>query len=484
VHHSVHKIAALVISVCVLASSAFAEKRIALVVGNADYEHTSALANPANDARTVSGVLTEQGFEVYLHLNADLKKMKRALAETANRARHHGKQSVVLFYFAGHGVQVKQSNYLIPVDAKIESEGDVDIEALNAASVLEVLSDAGAAINIVVLDACRNNPYRTSFRAPSRGLARMDGPPGFLVAFSTDPGKVASDGPTGSNSPYATALTQQLGRSGIKIEEAFKQVRREVYEVTKGAQVPWETSSLMDDLYIGPRSAEAKALSETAAVTSQQQAALRAKAAKAQAEAEAERLRLQAEITKAEAAKLRAKTEAERARAEADQAAAEAAKAQAEAQLAKAQAEANRVRATASIQGPVASLGTPSQQSNSVPSHVVDHITRYIERDFLNDREQYDTYVDYYDKGIVDRSTIIEDKRKYALRWPDRTYTLVPGSLSVTTIGPNEYSVTYSFQYFVRNGAKQASGNGRQTVRIKQVGQSFFVRAAKASVNQ
>lgn len=314
--------------------SVAAGKRIALVIGNSDYEHTSSLPNPANDARLMVRVLRTSGFEVLEHINIDLKSMKRAIAELAKRARSYGKDTVVLLYYAGHGVQVSQSNYLIPVDAKIESEGDVAIEGLNAAAVLESLSDAQASVNIIILDACRNNPYRTSFRSATRGLARLDGPTGFLIAFSTDPGRVATDGPVGGNSPYTEFLARELAFPGIKIEDAFKRVRKAVYDATKGAQVPWESSSLMNDLYVAggepgrPLNAD-KLASEIAA-------------ARASAALEAERSKHAA--AKSEEARQKALSEAERAKAQADRAAIELARARAEAELAKAELEATRLR--------------------------------------------------------------------------------------------------------------------------------------------
>jgi uncharacterized caspase-like protein/uncharacterized protein YecT (DUF1311 family) len=327
-----------------------ASKRLALVIGNSDYQHTSSLPNPVNDAQLITSVLRAQGFEVFSHVNIDLKKMKRAIADMASAIRMHGRNSVAVFYYAGHGVQVGQTNYLIPVDASIESEGDVAIEGLNVASVLESLNDAGAGVNVIVLDACRNNPYRTSFRSPTRGLARIDGPPGFLIAFSTDPGKTATDGPVGGNSPYSHALAASFGRPGIKIEEAFKQVRKEVFETTRGSQVPWGTSSLLHDLYMAGGESEGSTVLPSAGLSRPGDAASKsidADAAKAKAEAEAEVARAREEISKAEAVKRKAKTDMERARADAERAAAEVAKAQAEADLAKSEAETARKLALA-----------------------------------------------------------------------------------------------------------------------------------------
>ena len=351
----------------ILPSPALAEKRIALVIGNSSYEHTASLPNPSQDAELMATVLKAQRFEVLLHRNADLKKMKRAVAEMANKVRAYGKSTVAVFYYAGHGVQVRQSNYLIPVDARIDSEGDVDIEGLNAASVLESLSDAGASVNVVILDACRNNPYRTSFRSATRGLGRLDGPAGFLIAFSTDPGKVATDGPMGGNSPYTEALAAALSRPGLKIEEAFKNVRRVVYEITRGAQLPWESSSLLDDVYIGGEGSDAVS-KQTTRVTNQDEAAriqLQAQVAKATADALAEKKRAEAEIAKAEAALRISRTEMERAQADAARSVAEAAKARAEAELA-ARAQANVRAALAETERANAGLQSRAFQSPGV----------------------------------------------------------------------------------------------------------------------
>lgn len=332
-----------------LPSPCLAQKRVALVIGNGAYEHTGSLPNPVQDAKLIAEVLRENRFEVALHVNADLKKMRRAIGDTAAKVRAYGKNTLVLFYFAGHGVQVKSNNYLIPVDAKIDTEGDVDIEGLHVASLLESLSDAGAIVNIIVLDACRNNPYRTSFRSPGRGLARVDaGAAGFLIAFSTDPGKVAADGPAGGNSPYTRALAASLSRKGIKVEEAFKIARREVYDATGGTQIPWDTSSLLHDIYMAGDDQQIGANQAAGDASKADDAALarlKVDLSKARVDAEAEKARAEGEIAKADAARRKAKTDLDRAKAEAEQAAAEVAKARAEADLARARAEAELARA-------------------------------------------------------------------------------------------------------------------------------------------
>src|SRR5262249_41234217 len=151
-------------------------------------------------------------------------------------------------FYAGHGVQVKGENYLIPVDEQIRSEADVDIDAVSLSSIMSMLENTETRLAIVVLDACRDNPFGYA-RGGLRGLARIDAPAGSLSAFSTAPGKAAQDGPFGGNSPYTTALAEAMAAPGLKIEEVFKKVRVAVREKTKGEQTPWESTSLTGEFY-------------------------------------------------------------------------------------------------------------------------------------------------------------------------------------------------------------------------------------------
>ena len=209
-------------------ASANAEKRVALVIGNSAYKHTRPLANPENDAKLIASVLSKQGFEVLQHTNLSYKAMKHAVRDFTSRLEAYGKDTVGFFYYAGHGIRVGGNNYLIPIDAKIETEAHIDIEDINSTSIMSALKIASNRPNIIVLDACRNNPYRGKFRSSARGLARMDAPIGSLIAYSTAPGEVALDG-DGANSPYATALADVIAKPGLKIEEVFKRVRERVY---------------------------------------------------------------------------------------------------------------------------------------------------------------------------------------------------------------------------------------------------------------
>jgi len=223
---------------------AVAAARVALVVGNGDYAaDIGKLKNPASDAQMMADTLTGLGFEVSLVTDADQKAMKRAIREFGQKLRATGPNGIGLFYYAGHGVQVDGENFLLPIGAEIQAEGDVELEAVSASSILSQMQFAGNAVNLVFLDACRNNPLTRSFRSGSRGLARVDAPRGSFVGYSTAPGDVSVDGEA-NNSPYALALVEELTTPGISIEEAHRAVRGKVLAATNQRQTPWDSSSL------------------------------------------------------------------------------------------------------------------------------------------------------------------------------------------------------------------------------------------------
>ncbi|MBU1041570.1 MAG: SUMF1/EgtB/PvdO family nonheme iron enzyme [Proteobacteria bacterium] len=226
------------------------ERRVALVIGNGAYK-TAPLKNPANDARDMAAALRSVGFEVIERENAGLRQMNEAIDQFWQSLRKGG---VGLFFFAGHGLQVSGENYLVPVDARVAMEQDVQYECVNAGKVLGRMENAGNGLNIVILDACRNNPFARSFRSDSRGLAKMDAPTGSLVAFATAPGDVAADG-AGKNGLYTSHLLRVLRTPGLKIEDVLKQVRIGVAADSAKMgkrQTPWESSSLMGDFYFKP----------------------------------------------------------------------------------------------------------------------------------------------------------------------------------------------------------------------------------------
>jgi len=223
--------------------------RLALVVGNAAYK-SSPLRNPVNDAHDITRTLNQLGFEVIHKENANQRTMENAISRFGRQLRKQG--GVGLFYFAGHGIQVKGRNYLIPVDAKIETESDVRFEAVDAGRVLGKMEDAGNDLNIVILDACRDNPFARSFRTSSKGLARMDAPKGSLIAYATAPGSVAADG-EGRNGIYTKYLLKHMATLGSKVEEVLKRVRVDVINETNEKQIPWEASSLTGEFYFAPK---------------------------------------------------------------------------------------------------------------------------------------------------------------------------------------------------------------------------------------
>jgi uncharacterized caspase-like protein len=242
----------LFLGICLAALPAGAAQRVALVVGNSDYELISPLANPANDAALMAETLRGVGFEVVEVKNADRRGMARAIRDFGKRLRGAGRDAVGLFYYAGHGVQAAGTNYLIPLGAPVETEADLEIEAVSAAWVLGQMEYAGNALNVVILDACRNNPFKGAFRAATRGLARMNAPSGSLVAYAAAPGQVAADGIT-DNSPYTAALVAAMKEPGLPLEQVFKRVRVAVEAATGEQQTPWEESSLKGDFYFVPQ---------------------------------------------------------------------------------------------------------------------------------------------------------------------------------------------------------------------------------------
>lgn len=226
-----------------------AKPRVALVVGNSSYR-TSPLENPVNDARAMSQALREAGFQVTTLENASQRQMFdaiRGFGDTIARG------SVGLFYYAGHGVQVKGRNFLIPVDVVIEREDEVPYKGVDIGQVLDKMEAARNPLNVVIIDACRNNPFARKGRSGVAGLAQIDAPVGTLIAFATAPGAEASDGDSdGKNGLYTQYLLQYMNQPGLKAEDVFKRVRVAVRQKTNGRQIPWENTSLEGDFYFTP----------------------------------------------------------------------------------------------------------------------------------------------------------------------------------------------------------------------------------------
>ncbi|WP_429809434.1 caspase family protein [Ensifer sp. B1-9] len=247
--------AAVVLSFFFLSSYAWAEKRVALVIGNSAYQHAPQLTNPQNDASDMASKLTGLGFVVVTGRDLDLAGMRRSIREFVGKVEG---ADVSLFFYAGHGLQVNGVNYMIPVDAQLRSNNDLDFEALPIELVLSAM-ERNAKVNLVFLDACRDNPLAvtlarslgTRSMVVGRGLAKLDTGVGSLIAFATQPGNVALDG-AGRNSPFTTALLKHLGTPGQSITDDLIAVRRTVLQVTDGKQIPWDSSSLTGPVVLNP----------------------------------------------------------------------------------------------------------------------------------------------------------------------------------------------------------------------------------------
>jgi hypothetical protein len=231
----------------ITATTALADSKLALVIGNANYANMPKLLNPANDAKLIASNLESVGFTVVLATDQTQSQMKSAIARFADDTAKAGNGTIAIVYYAGHGVQIDGTNYLVPVDASANSATDIVIGAVSASDLLRTLELARAKVNVVVLDACRDNPFKGTTRGLSRGLARVDAPAGSIVAYSTAPGQVAQDGST-ANSPYAEALAKHIATPGLVLEEIFRKVRIDVSLLTDGAQVPWEETSLTQEV--------------------------------------------------------------------------------------------------------------------------------------------------------------------------------------------------------------------------------------------
>lgn len=240
------------------AEEAASQARLALVVGNAQYQ-SAPLKNPVNDARAMAQALQEVGFEVLLRENLSQQQLIAAMREFGERLKAQG--GVALFYYAGHGVQIKGQNYLVPVDAMVDNEDEVRYRAVDANQVLEKMAEAGNTLNLVILDACRDNPFSRSFRSKQAGLAQMDAPSGTLIAFATAPGAVALDG-SGVNGVYTKHLLRNLSIPGLPIELVLKRVREGVSKETQQKQIPWESSSLLGEFYFKPAAPGTTALTQ------------------------------------------------------------------------------------------------------------------------------------------------------------------------------------------------------------------------------
>jgi uncharacterized caspase-like protein len=243
-------------------NAALADKRVAFVVGNSAYRNVAPLPNPAVDAKSMAKLLRNIGFDVVEGSNLTRDKMTEKLLEFGKRAEN---ADVALFFYAGHGIAINGSNYLLPVDADLKSEMDVKLgAAINVDLTLEQTM-ADAKVKLVFLDACRDNPFAAKIRSAKAtrsvsvqaGLAEMKSGEGTLIAFATGPGQTALDGEAGTNSPFTRALLANIASPGVEIQQAMTRVRAQVNEETNKNQLPWGHTDLIGEVYLNPAAASA-----------------------------------------------------------------------------------------------------------------------------------------------------------------------------------------------------------------------------------
>ena len=217
--------------------------RVALIIGNAAYVNVPALANSTNDAKSMANIMRKLGFTVFDVIDGDKASMERAIDQMKDQLK--GKQAVGMLYYAGHGLQLDWHNYMVPVDVKLNSSADVPKQTIDIERVITTFKNSSTRMNIIVLDACRDNPFAD--KASGKGLAQLDAPPGTYLAFATSPGNVAEDGDEASgNGLFTQYLIKELQKPA-RIEDVFKRVRLQVRQKSQGRQIPWDSSSLEDD---------------------------------------------------------------------------------------------------------------------------------------------------------------------------------------------------------------------------------------------
>jgi len=236
------------------------DQRQALVIGNSEYTHAGALRNPVNDAQAISDTLRQLDFEVMTLTNASQREMEQSIRDFGKNLQ--GRNGVGLFFYAGHGMQIDGENYLLPIDIDPVTEEDVRYDAVPLGRLLGQMRSSGNQMNLIVLDACRNNPFARSFRSSSKGLAQVIAPTGSFISYATAPGQVAADG-EGDNGLFTAKLLDHMKTPGLKLEDVFKQVRVDVQQESNNRQVPWDSSSLTGDFYfVSPKTEKKIIVSE------------------------------------------------------------------------------------------------------------------------------------------------------------------------------------------------------------------------------
>jgi len=466
------RLAVLAIGLALIVVPAAAERRVALVIGNSAYEHTSPLANPRNDATDISSALKRLGFEVVAgSVDLDKRSLERKIREFTTTLAG---ADVALFFYAGHAVQVGDQNYLVPIDARLATEADVDFETISLRLVLQHMErDREWKTSLIFLDACRDNPLArnlarsmgTRSSSVGQGLAAVKGGVGTLIGFSTQPGNVARDG-TGRNSPYAGALLKQMEGTKGDINAVLINVRNQVLQATSGQQVPWEHSSLTQQFHfqraaLAPSTADQPLPAQSGATAHDEAMAWSTTKDTTSIAVLEAFLRRYSSGVYAEMARARLQEIKDK---------------QAKDQSALAQPPAPPPAAVPSAKAPAAVppvRTAPSAKPESPGrSEAIARIAAWIEQEYLNDNIAYAETVDWYDQGTIGRDAVLKDRAKYLTRWPDRKYTLVPGSVQIAPSGPNRYAATFEHTYVVRSAARnaQSSGKSRIMVDVEMIG--------------
>lgn len=238
------------INIEVVPAKSHMETKLALVIGCSEYNYAGILANSLNDANSIDSKLQTLGFVVMKVLNPNQKDLKKIIDDFGDMLKGY---DIGLFYFAGHGVQLRGLNYLIPVDANLKEERMVEYDCVEAGRVLGYMEGSKSQVNIVILDACRDNPFERSWGRGirQRGLITMSAPSGSLIAYSTSPGKTASDG-DGENGLYTHSLLEHIRTKQVSVMTMFQQVRKDVMAKSNSEQIPWEATSLTADYFFNP----------------------------------------------------------------------------------------------------------------------------------------------------------------------------------------------------------------------------------------
>jgi uncharacterized caspase-like protein len=438
-----------------LATPAAAERRVALVIGNSAYQHTSPLPNPRHDAEDIATALRRLEFEVFVGQDLNKREMERLVREFTGKLAG---VDVALLFYAGYALQVGSQNFLMPIDARLVAEADVDFETMPLTLVLRHMQ-LDAKTNLVFLDACRDNPLANTLarRAPSRssyfgqGLAQVESGIGTLIGFSTQPNRVASDG-SGRNSPYAGALLTAMEMPDIDIAVVMRHVRNQVLQATGQRQVPWEHSSLTEQFIFR------RVSTQPPGTAAPKQAPPAVRASPAEDATAWAAIKETTSIAMLEAFLKRFPTGIY-------------------ADFAQARLQELKQRSTATLDRP---LQPPPNRGD-----ITSRIASWVQQEYLEDRVTYAPTVDWYDKGMISRDAVLQDRAKYLANWPQRRFTLVPGSLQVAAAGPGRYTATFNLTWWVRNArGEKRSGRSHLVVDLVASGDQLAVARQKEVVDR